>query len=262
MNTDEILMHLGITGYSLETSIRIGSLWVRPKEIQAHLGRYAQRFVSLNDDDVYQFQHLGSASAIKYRGRYFVISTDHQLKLGRIGQIGVLCGLGHVVITPNLMWTVETRFGDERDDNLDFAIYEFDPEDYKIPSIASQFFEVDIRAGIASSVGKIVIVIGYPTRLQNIDYYDGKVDLLLVSSFVELVELTSSRYVYTFRTLAEDRFIEDGMSGSPVFEVVHENEIFQVKWLGIVVRGGKQSQYGRVICADFILRQIDRFAFS
>ena len=119
-----------------------------------------------------------------------------------------------------------------------------------------------LDSGVANSVGKIALNLGYPTRLQNVDYYMGEVDLLVVSSFVELVRKTSSEGVYLFRTIAEDRFIEDGMSGSPVFEVVRDNGVFQIKWLGIVVRGGEKSRYGRVISADFIIRQIDKVAFG
>ncbi len=226
-----------------------------------HLGRYAQRFVNCTDDEVYQFQHLGSATGVRYRGRYFVISTDHQRKLGKVGQLGVMCDSGQSVITPSLIRIVETADQDEREDNLDFVIYEFEPAKYSSPTLTSQFFEVSQNSGVAASVGKIALILGYPTRLQNVDYYMGEVDLLVVSSFVELVEKTTTEDVYVFRTVAEDRFIEEGMSGSPVFEVVRDNGGFRVKWLGIVVRGGKQSQCGRIISADFILRQIDRVAF-
>ncbi|MCF3592888.1 hypothetical protein LZG00_02630 [Rhodobacteraceae bacterium LMO-12] len=257
-----LLKHLGITGYSLETAIQVGGLFVRHKELQKHLGRYAQRFVNCTDDKVYQFQHFGSATGVKYRGRYFVVSTDHQRKLGTVGQLGIVCDPGQSVITPSLMWTLETPEEIEREDNLDFAIYEFEPSKYPNRMLTSQFFEISGQSGIAATVGKIALNLGYPTRLQNVDYYAGEVDLVVVSSFVELIDKTSSEDVYTFRTVAEDRFFEDGMSGSPVFEVVRDNGTFRVKWLGIVIRGGEKSRYGRVISADFIVRQIDRTIFD
>ncbi len=160
------------------------------------------------------------------------------------------------------MWTLETPEEIEREDNLDFAIYEFEPSKYPNRMLTSQFFEISGQSGIAATVGKIALNLGYPTRLQNVDYYAGEVDLVVVSSFVELIDKTSSEDVYTFRTVAEDRFFEDGMSGSPVFEVVRDNGTFRVKWLGIVIRGGEKSRYGRVISADFIVRQIDRTIFD
>lgn len=257
-----LLKHLGITDYTLETAIQVGALFVRPKELQKHLGRYVQRFVNCTDDNVYQFQHFGSATGIKYRGRYFVVSTEHQRKLGTVGNLGIVCDPGHSVITPSVMWVVETPEEIERDDNLDFAIYEFEPSMYPNRMLTSQFFEIGMRSGIAAAVGKIAVTLGYPTRLQNVDYYAGVVDLLVVSSFVELVKKSTSEDVYIFRTVAEDRFFEDGTSGSPVFEVVRDNGAFRVKWLGIVIRGGENSRYGRVISADFIVRQIDRTVFN
>lgn len=257
-----LLKHLGITGYSLQTVIKVGALFVRPKELQKHLGRYVQRLVNCTDDSVYQFQHLGSATGVKYRGRYFVISTEHQRKLGTLGQLGIVCDPGDSVITPSRMWMIETPEEIERDDNLDFAIYEFEPSKYQNPMLTSQFFEIVGQSGIAATVGKVALNLGYPTRLQNVDYYAGEVGLLVVSSFVELVAKTTSEDVYTFQTVAEDRFFEDGLSGSPVFEVVRDKGIFRVKWLGIVIRGGEQSRYGRVISADFIVRQLDRAVFN
>lgn len=257
-----LLKYLGITGYSLETAIQVGPLLVRSKELQKHLGRYAQRFVNCTNHNVYQFQHLGTATGLKYRGRYFVISTDHQRRLGITGQLGIVCDPGQSVITPSTMWTIETPEEIEREDNLDFCIYEFDPSRYPHRSLTSQFFEVAQDSGVSASVGKIALNLGYPTRLQNVDYYEGAVDLLVVSSFVKLIEKTTSEDVYIFQTVAEDRYFEDGISGSPVFEVVRDSEGFRVKWPGIVIRGGKRSRFGRVISADFIIRQINRTVFG
>ncbi len=253
-----LLKYLGIIGITLETAIQVGPLFVRPKELQKHLGRYALRFVNCTGDDVYQFQHLGSASGIKYRGRYFAISSDHQRKLGETGQLGIVCDPGQSVITPSTMWTIDVSEENEREDNLDFTIYEFDPSQYPHRTLTSQFLEVAQGIGIAAEVGKIALNLGYPTRLQNVDYHNGAVDLIVTSSFVELVEKTTSDDVYVFRTVAEDRYFEDGMSGSPVFEVVRDEGVFRVKWLGIVIRGGEESRFGRVISSDFIVRQIDR----
>ncbi len=160
------------------------------------------------------------------------------------------------------MWTVDVPEEIEREENLDFTIYEFDPSQYPHRTLTSQFLEVSHDNGIAAEVGKIALNLGYPTRLQNVDYHNGVVDLLVVSSFVELVEKTTSEDVYLFRTVGEDRYFEDGMSGSPVFEVIRDQGEFRVKWLGIVIRGGEESRFGRVINSDFIFRQIDRAAFE
>lgn len=125
-----LLKHLGITGCALGTVIQVGSLWVRPKELQTHLGRYAQRFVNCNEDEVYQFQQLGSATGMKHRGRYFVISTDHQRSLGTDGQLGVVCDPGLSVTTASRMWIIESADQDENEDSLDFVIYDFEPVKY------------------------------------------------------------------------------------------------------------------------------------
>lgn len=253
---------LDITERSLESVIQVGNLFVRPKEIQRHLGRYAQRFVSYTGEDIYQFQHLGTATGIKYRGKYLTISTEHQRKLGAEGRLGIFASTGQSVITPSRIWQVEPRDHSGTEDNLDFAIYEFEPQNHPNLMVTSQFFEISENYGISSTAKQKTLNIGYPTVLQNVDYYAGEVDLILAANSVELTERTNSDDIYTFRTQNPDRYFSDGMSGSPVFAVVKNNDIFYVKWLGIVIRGGQNSRVGRVIDAKFIIRTIDRETFN
>lgn len=253
-----LLNHLGIMGYSAAISIKVGLLYIKPNNLQKHLGRYAHRFVSYTDDEIYEFQHLGTATGICYRNRLFLVSTNHQRKLGQDGKLGIVCDPGHSVITPSTMWTVNVPNELSREDNHDFCLFEFEPEKYPHRSLASQFFPVISESGIGDNIGKLALSIGYPTRLQNVDYYNGQVDLLAVSSFVKLIEQTTTSDIYTFKTVSEDRFIEDGMSGAPLFEVINDDDGFQTKWLGFVVRGGNKSRLGRVISGKYITNRIDQ----
>lgn len=257
----DLIRALGITGYSLATSTKVGDLWIRPRELQSHLSRYAQRFVSHTDDDVYQLQHLGSATCIRFRNRYFMISTEHQRKLGTDGRLGILSEAGNSVVTPHTMWFIESTQLGLNDDRLDFVVYEYRPEDYRNQAFSSQFFELDKNYGVKPNSDGLSLVIGYPTELQNIDYFSGRIDLLMVSSFVELLGKTSSQDVFEFKTIDKSRFIQDGTSGSPLFNICQNDEFFYVNWLGIVIRGGYRSRFGRVINSDFIIRQIERVAF-
>ncbi len=179
--------YLGITGTSLATSIKVGDLFVRPKELQKHLGRYAQRFVSYRDDNVYEFQHIGTATGIRYRGRHFAISTDHQRRLGADGKLGIVCDPGQSMITPSFMRTLNFPNEADREDQHDFTVLEYEPEKYPNRQLSSQFFRVDFDSGVGQAVGRIALNLGYPTRLQNVDYHQRRVDLLVVSSYVELI---------------------------------------------------------------------------
>ena len=257
-----LLRFLGIAGYSLRTSVKVGCLFIRPKELQANLARFAQRFVSANDDDsVYQFRHLGTASGIKYRGRYFTLVSNHQRKMANEGNYGIFSETGRSVVTPGKNWVVHPKGNEDRDDSQDFTIFEFEPKLYPKTDIAFQFFDVADGISVLGNTNGIALNLGYPSRLQNVDYFGGNVDLLTASNFVELYELTETENVLRFRTLSEDRLFEDGMSGSPVFKLVNQQGTFIVKWIGMVVRGGDNSRYGRVVCADYLLRQLDQAVF-
>jgi|GEM_PF-2822734 len=253
-----LLRELGISGYSLRSAIQVGPLFVSPNEIESHLGRYVHRLVSETDDETYQFQHLGSATGIKYRGKHFIISTNHQRVIGAEGKIGILLVDPSVAITPCTMWTPEQA---EIEDGHDFTIFRFDPRNYDIQSLESQFVDIGTDFGVNVPQEQIAVTIGYPTSYQNIDYYDGNVNLVAVSCTVELLRLTSTKDVYEFRTLSDDRMIEDGFSGAPVFEIESRNQSFRIRWVGVVVRGGQNSRFGRMIDSTSIVKQIDKVVF-
>lgn len=102
----------------------------------------------------------------------------------------------------------------------------------------------------------------YPTRIQNIDYDEEQVNLTVVSSFVKFIEKSTSDSVVLFETTAENRFFEDGTSGSPIFEIIQAHGEFMVQWVGLVVLGGKESTIGRAIDANSLLDHIDDHVFG
>lgn len=105
-------------------------------------------------------------------------------------------------------------------------------------------------------------MLGYPTRLQNIDYYEGDINLLLVSSAVQRQKETTEKHVWVFETQNKEHFFEDGTSGSPIFQIVRDEGGFKINWIGLVIRGGEESRLGRVIASGFILEQIDKAVFD
>lgn len=262
VDSTDLLRNLGITGYSLTVSVKVNSLWVRPKALQSHLGRYAHRFVKYTGDEVYQFQHIGTATGIKYRGRYFVISTYHQHEVGEKEGLGIYVFPENCVVIPGKKWIFNGPLVEGRDDCYDFVIYEYQLQNHNISHFPSKFFAVDENNSIGDFDTDLSLMVGYPTRLQNIDYYEGDINLLLVSSSVRRQNETTEKDVWVFETQNSEHFFEDGTSGSPIFQIVRHEDMFKVNWLGLVIRGGEKSRFGRVIQAEFILEQIDKAVFK
>lgn len=262
--TSQLISRLGVMGYTLQTSTLINGLWIQPNEIQKHLSRYAQRFICDNECDKYQFAHLGTATGIKIDGRYITISTNHQRKLGTDGKLGIICDPGKSAVLPHRMWIIKSSSDIGIDDDFDWCAYEFEPEQYGHRQLSSQFFNVgNDEVGIQGRSGSFALNLGFPQSLQNIDYYEDIVALTIASNVVEIIGKTSTDNVYHFKTLSEDRLFEDGMSGSPVFEIYRSSNLFKVRWLGVVVRGGRKSRIGRVICANHIVNHLRKqFASS
>lgn len=243
-------------------AIRVNSIYVRPNDLQKRLGQLVHRFVSVNDDDLYQFQHIGTATGLRYRGRYFIVATDHQRRLGTHAKWGIVDYSGTRVITASNAWLFTHIDETSVEENLDFCVLEFEPAKSTDRLLTTKFLMIDRECGVGKKVGRIALNIGFPSRLQTVDYYGGEVNLVLSSNFVELVNRTESNDVFAFRTVSAERYFEDGMSGSPLFEMMEGEEGFWIKWLGIVIRGGPESRVGRAIDARFILKEIDRMAFG
>ena len=251
-----LLRRFGIIGAQSLTYVRIGNFFVHPNHIQRYLGSYAQRFVNCSYDPIFQFSFLGTATGIKFRERYFTIAKNHQRKLGEDGRLGIICRDGESAASPRNMWPMNFLDEINREDEYDFIIYEFNLDDYVNGPNISQFFPVNSNDSSELEILDFALNLGFPYRLHDIDYLESKVDTVLVSNFVRFVEILDGG-ILRFMTLNEERFFEDGMSGSPVFGISNNNDIYQANWLGIVVRGGEKSRFGRVIPSSIILGIIE-----
>ena len=100
---------------------------------------------------------------------------------------------------------------------------------------------------------------GYPTSRQVVDYYNRQVDMKLTAFCFEHKGETKDSGIHEFELTndKEDAYVEDGMSGAPIFEIYMANEGFTVKWRALIIRGGDNSKLARAISANRILTAID-----
>lgn len=260
-NLSILASYYGIMGLRVNTSVKVGGIYILPNDVQNYFGNFAQRFVNFTHHEVFQFQFLGTATGIRYRGRYFTISTNHQKNLGDHGQLGILCHDGKSAAAPKAMWPITFLNEVVRPDEYDFVIYEYELEDYDNGPTAQQFFPVTSNESFRIDTRTLCLNLGYPTRLQNVDYNEGVVENLLSSNFVKFIGNIESN-ILGFQTINSERFFEDGMSGSPIIGLIEKSGIIEATWLGIVIRGADFSQNGRAISSRKILNTFDKILFG
>ena len=258
-NETFLLKTLGIWGVKKELFVCINGVYVSPKDIQSHLGRYSHCLVHDNQDETYQFQHLGTSVGIQYRSRFYLISSSHQFKLAGSDRIGFIDRNNSEAVFPCAIGTLNTTIAKSDSDNSDFIIYEYRPSDYSLTNFTSHFIKVAKTSSATKKYDGALLAFGYPTSRQVVDYYNRQVDMKLTAFCFEHKGETKDSGIHEFELTndKEDEYVEDGMSGAPIFEIYMANEGFTVKWRALIIRGGDNSKSARAISADRILTAID-----
>ena len=129
LNENFLLKTLGIWGAKKELFVCVNDVYVSPKDIQSHLGRYSHCLVHDNQDETYQFQHLGTSVGIQYRSRFYLISSSHQFDLAETDCIGFIDRNNREAVFPCAIGTPNTTIAKSGSDHSDFFIYEYKPSE-------------------------------------------------------------------------------------------------------------------------------------
>ena len=128
-----------------------------------------------------------------------------------------------------------------------------------MPNFTSQFIKVANTTSAQREYHGTLSAFGYPISLQTVDYNNRQVDRKIATFCFEHKRETNDSGIHEFELTndKDDAYVEDGMSGAPIFEICMANEGFTVEWRALIIRGGKCSKLARAISADRILTAID-----
>lgn len=239
-------------------SVNLNGLYIPARIIEDHLTRHCTSLGVLTDIDGYPIYVPGSATLIRYKHRFFMVCTRHQLKdTPDLGSVCLLIphslGQTKCISSGGASWFDQYTDGDHQQ----IVIFDFTEPCRDIPELKSLFF--DFRQQHSNMPAeKVVAFITYGYLTDEADFYYGNGNLQQVKARVlsKLAAAGADDALHVIAPISPLDFDPDGMSGGPSFCVIHEgcNE-FSVHFAGVTVRASNKRI--RLIKAGAIQATLD-----
>jgi hypothetical protein len=245
---------LGLERTRIARAVQIGSVWHEPDNVEDVLHRYCKHVFANTNDAEFPHAFPGSASAIRIAGRHFLFCCGHQIKDWKFDQIAFRPYNSNVTATGSSLAVPLVTEDNADTDYIDARIFEYEVSKYKYSNLAHEFFPLDqSRIWPDNSQNLPLLVYGYPTELQNVDYDAPKIAAHAVEVMASYEGGTSSPHLHRIRMDRKRRFNADGMSGGPVFYIGREKNNFFVGWAGMIMRGSSTSDLLHFLSAHFLI---------
>lgn len=193
--------------------------------------------INNNEDETYKLWLQGSATAVHYRGRDILLTTQHQLKEVDESQVAMLIDKGrHLVTTAG-------RAGynpHPETDAHDIVAFDFTEPCKGRDEFKGRFFKLTRIPPQASSDHVLALLLcGYPFRDQNYDIAENNhLGLRRRHIICTLHSQPSDPAIMTVQPVQPLTFNPDGMSGGSAFVIQLEHGQPRANFAGIIVRGG------------------------
>ncbi len=247
----------------LAGTVRFGKLIYPTESVNKSIRKATQILVVMSPDDVHQISLRGTATSIKYRHRYWLISTRHQIKEFEMEQAGVLANFPNHYVSSEGCHSLSSTVDDS--DQFDLYAWEFTGL-VNEGAIESGKFLGMLDSGQLRDGEKVLggCLFGYGFSDHTVDWSEddehgpkmSHVHLPQREFFVEYHGDAYESSVFKVVAINKDSAELDGFSGSPVFLYVLNDEQIECKFAGLVLRGGNGNFY--VVKHSVIRRLLDR----
>lgn len=226
----------------IKLSIRLNGVYIPPQSVESALGRYVEALMAHNEHEVFRVNLCGSAVPIRFRDRYLLVCTHHQVATTDLETVSLLTRDGSHVVTSG----GARHFIDKKDsDRYDLALFDFTEPCTDLLHLRERFFHLrDIPPDMTSDKVVAVIVSGFPFSDQKYELEE-KNHLGLAKRMVTclLDSQPSDEAMLRVRPVEPLDFDPDGMSGGSAFVVHMAGGELHAHFAGIVMRGGREGFY-------------------
>ena len=203
----------------------------------------------------------GTATLVKYKGKLYVLTTRHQLNIGKgekpnpeyLSNIFVPSTQGTLTNIPISECRFETSSLDEDYHDILFFSVKCGWEKEKVESF--RFFEI----GDFSDLPRIKsLAVGFPINGPDfIDYEKNEINFANLTMSCDLNSdfKTNSKHLIKY-TYDSDFDNLNGFSGGAIFSLIGEIGSTEMVFDGIIIRGGNGNIYA--IDADYIRKFLDK----
>jgi hypothetical protein len=220
-------------------SVNVNGLIVPGRSVETVLARHALNLVLHNDHETFKVRLVGSATAVRFNGRYILLCTNHQIQGLDPEKVSMLKDDGSVLVTSSGMRSYPMS---AETDAYDIAAFDFTEPVNDHPDLKKRFFDLEQVPPDALNVDVIAVLLaGYPAQDQNYDLAENNHLGLRRRHVVCLLHgQPSDEVMLTVRaeTLLQDE--PDGMSGGSAFVIQLLNGEPHAYFAGLIVRGGKE----------------------
>ena len=159
-----------LAGWIGASAVRIGKLWVPGRQSEKVLANYTKQTFCLTGHASYPYSFLGSATAVRFGERCFVLWCQHQTREYAPNDITIPIEGGTTLVSGSRLLFVKEDERSADEEFKDLQAMEFVPENYRSPNLEAAFFplrEGDVWKGNPDAN---FYVFGYPTELRSVDY--------------------------------------------------------------------------------------------
>ena len=202
------------------------------------LANYTKQIFCLTGHASYPYSFLGSATAVRFGDRCFVLWCQHQTREYAPNDVTIPIEGDTALVSGSRFLFVKEDESSADEEFKDLQAMEFVPENYNSPNLEAAFFplrEGDVWKGNPDAN---FYLFGYPTELRSVDYEQPHVHVHQVVTTGQYNGASHAQYLHSLKITGKRSFTQDGLSGGPVYHVAKDNDGFYIGLAGIMVRGG------------------------
>ncbi len=220
-------------------AVNVNGLIVPGRSVANVLARHAFSLVLNNDHETYKVSLVGSATAVRFNGRYILLCTNHQLRGQDPQQVSMLKDDGSVLVTSG---GIRSYTMSAETDAYDIAAFDFTEPVNDHPDLKKRFFDLKQVPPDTLNVNVIAMLLaGYPAKEQIYDLAENNHLGLRRQHVVCLPhEQPSDEALLTLRAETPLGNEPDGMSGGSAFVIQLLNGEPHAYFAGMIVRGGRE----------------------
>ena len=224
-----------VIGSVVNTSVRVGALYVPARNIAASLHRFVDpALIHANMEYPFEFTKSGSATKVKYKDRFFALLTEHQFSNQSYNPSDFLIlNPGTRLLCTASAYYFQTRSDDKAIDQ-DLLIFDF-TECVEAGDLPKYFWYniCEDSAAHKKFMPNKLICIGYPGAVNNIDFDAPRYDAKAVSIHGNPTR-SSVRQRVSFVPDSVPSFEPKGMSGGGVFALSVQNREAVIYFAGML----------------------------
>ncbi len=229
-----------LLGRKVMTSIEVEGVHIPANSLRSRLHSYGQPLVRFLRNSDFQFQLIGSATGLAYRGRNLLVSTAHQLTGIPENEVGVINVDRNSYISSAGFTGYTSTKGQNDGDGRDLAVFEFTEQAAQMVNLQRRFFALNADKMLDEGDDVVgYLAFGCPFADQNYDVYDNnQLDTVIRSMVCTPGAQLTDVALGSCTTVATMDFDPNGLSGGPVFATIFRRSELTLKFAGVINRAG------------------------